>query len=25
LDGNISLIMSTESEFFKYLKDYNKQ
>jgi membrane protease subunit HflC len=24
LDGNISLIMSTESEFFKYLKDYNK-
>jgi membrane protease subunit HflC len=25
LDGNISLIMSTESEFFRYLKDYNKQ
>ena len=24
LDANISLIMSTESEFFKYLKDYNK-
>ncbi len=24
LDGTISLIMSTESEFFKYLKDYNK-
>jgi membrane protease subunit HflC len=25
LDANISLIMSTESEFFRYLKDYNKQ
>jgi len=23
LDANISLIMSTESEFFRYLKDYN--